>query len=247
MKLKKLKSNEEVNQNLQDMSLKNINEIYKELDTSIEGITTEEAASRLDYFGTNEISYEKTKPWYVYFLKSFVDPFIGILAVIVFVSYFTDVAFAPPGEKSWITIIIITVMILISAILKFTQEYKSQITADNLKDLVPTTTAIKRKGQEAEEMVMPEVVPGDIIHLAAGDLIPADLRIITCKDLFASQSSLTGESEPVEKFETIKDVNIKKNISDIDNIGLMGTIVVSGTAKGVVLQTGNLTDRKSVV
>lgn len=241
MELRKLRSNEEVNQNLHDMSLKSIDEIYKELDTSIEGISQEEAKKRLEYFGTNEITYEKTKPWYVYLFKSFVDPFILILAVIVFVSYFTDVAFAPPGEKSWMTVVIITIMILISAILKFTQEYKSQITADNLKDLVPTTTAIKRKDHSAKEIVMPEVVPGDIIHLAAGDLIPADLRIISCKDLFISQSSLTGESEPVEKFQTIKDVNVKKNISDIDNIGLMGTIVVSGSAQGVVLQTGNQT------
>ncbi len=241
MELKKIMTNQEVNDNLQAMSLKSKEEIFRELDSSIEGITKEEAKKRLDYFGTNEISYEKTKPWYVYLLKSFVDPFIAILAVIVLVSYFTDVAFAQPGEKNWATIIIITVMILISAILKFTQEYKSQITADNLKDLVPTTTAVKREGHKAEEIVMPEVVPGDIIHLAAGDLIPADLRIITCKDLFVSQSSLTGESEPLEKFETIKDESIKKNISDLDNIGLMGTIVVSGAAVGIVLQTGNQT------
>ena len=241
MELRKLKSNDEVNQNLYDMSLKSMDEIYKELDTSIEGISQGKAAKRLEYFGTNEITYEKTKPWYIYLLKSFVDPFILILAIIVFVSYFTDVAFAAPGEKSWITMVIISIMILISVILKFTQEYKSQITADNLKDLVPTTTAIKRKDHKAEEIVMPKVVPGDIIHLAAGDLIPADLRIISCKDLFVSQSSLTGESEPVEKFQKVKDVNLKMNISDIDNIGLMGTIVVSGTAIGVALQTGNQT------
>lgn len=241
MEYKKLKSKVEINQNLHDMSLKNMDDIYKELDTSIEGLSQEEAKRRLEYFGTNEITYEKTKPWYIYLFKSFVDPFILILAVIVLVSYFTDIAFAQPGEKSWMTVVIITIMILISAILKFTQEYKSQITADNLKDLVPTTTAIKRKDGKAEEIVMPEVVPGDIIHLAAGDLIPADLRIINCKDLFISQSSLTGESEPVEKFQTVKDVNVKTNISDIDNIGLMGTIVVSGSAQGVALQTGNQT------
>lgn len=241
MELRKLISNKEINQNLQDMSLIPINEVLNELDTSIEGLTEDQVIERLEYFGTNKITYEKTKPWYVYLLKSFVDPFILILGIIVLVSYFTDIAFAAPGEKSWITMIIITIMILISVVLKFTQEYKSQITADNLKDLVPTTTAIKRKGKKAEEIVMPKVVPGDIIHLAAGDLIPADLRIITCKDLFISQSSLTGESEPVEKFKTIKEVNVKKNISDLDNIGLMGTIVVSGTAVGVTLQTGNQT------
>ena len=161
-------------------------------------------------------------------LRSFLDPFILILLAIVFLSFFTDVAFATSGDQSWVTIIIISIMILISVILRFTQEYKSQITADNLKDLIPTTTAIKRKGSEASEIVMTNVVAGDIIHLAAGDLIPADMRLIETTDLFISQSSLTGESEPVEKFANPPDKsedidNI--NVSDLDNIALMGTIV----------------------
>lgn len=113
------------------------------------------------------------------------------------------------------------------------------MTAENLKNLVSTTTAIKRKGRQAEEIKMVNVVPGDIIKLAAGDLIPAGMRIIESTDLFISQSSLTGESEPVEKFVEIKDFEENKNAADLDNTALMGTIVVSGSAAGVVIQTGN--------
>ncbi|WMM24707.1 magnesium-translocating P-type ATPase [Tissierella sp. MB52-C2] len=241
MKKKRVYSNESINKNLQDMSSKNIDTILRELNSSIDGLSEIEADNRLSFYGHNEIISEKRKPWYIYLLNSFVDPFILILLVIVLVSYFTDIAFAPPGEKSWMTIVIISTMILISVILKFSQEYKSQITADNLKYLVPTTTSVKRGGMKKREINISDVVPGDIIHLAAGDLIPADLRIITCKDLFISQSSLTGESEPVEKFSEIKDKNVNKNISDLENIALMGTIVVSGSAVGIVLQTGNQT------
>ena len=241
MRKKRVYSNENINKDLQDMSSKNIDTIFRELDSSINGLSEVEANSRLNFYGHNEIISQKRNPWYIYLLNSFIDPFILILLVIVFVSYFTDIVFAPSGEKSWITIIIISTMILVSAILKFSQEHKSQITADNLKDLVPTTTAVERETMGKKEINISDVVPGDIIHLAAGDLIPADLRIITCKDLFISQSSLTGESEPVEKFSEINNKDVNKNIADLENIALMGTIVVSGSAIGIVLQTGNQT------
>lgn len=239
--MNKVFSSEEISDNLRNASLRDLESIYSELDTSIDGLSPVVAAQRLKDYGPNEITYEKRSPWYIYLLKSFLDPFILILLAIVFLSFFTDIAFASTQNKSWITIIIISIMILTSVILRFTQEYKSQITADNLKDLIPTTTAIKRKGSEASEIIMTNVVPGDIIHLAAGDLIPADMRLIQSVDLFLSQSSLTGESEPVEKHADSKRDVKNKNVSDLDNIILMGTIVVSGSAKGVVLDTGNNT------
>lgn len=215
--------------------------VFKDLNSNIEGLSETEAAERLEEYGLNEVQYEKRKPWYMYLLSSFLDPFILILVFIVLISFFTDIAFVPVEEQSYLTIIIISVLIAISVGLRFTQEYKSQVTADKLKDLVPTTTAIKRKGAKPREINMTQVVPGDIIHLAAGDLIPADMRIITCTDLFISQSSLTGESSPVEKFVENKNYDKNKNVADLDNIALMGTIVVSGSAVGVVIQTGNET------
>lgn len=230
---------QEIKKNLQEMGNKDIEEVFKDLDTSMEGLDQKEAEKRLETHGLNEIVYEKKRPWYMYLLRSFLDPFILILLFIVFVSYFTDIAFVPVEEKSYITILIISTLIAISVILRFTQKYKSQITADNLKEMVHNTTAIKRKGKDPEEINMIKVVPGDIIRLAAGDLIPADMRIIECTDLFISQSSLTGESEPVEKFQDNRDSDENENVADIDNIALMGTIVVSGAAMGVVVRTGN--------
>ncbi len=238
-KKKKIITTDEIVKNLRLVSQLKAETIMDDYDSSIEGLSPVDAAQRLEAYGPNEITYEKRSPWYIYLLKSFLDPFILILLAIVGLSYFTDVMFAG-NERSWETIIIISIMILISVGLRFTQEYKSQITADNLKDLVPTTTAIKRKGNKASEIVMSNVVPGDIIHLAAGDMVPADMRLLEAKDLFISQSSLTGESEPIEKFIT-SNVEDNENIgvSDIDNIALMGTIVVSGSAIGIVIETGN--------
>lgn len=214
----------QITENLHGISSLPVEDILINLETSTEGITEEEAELRLEKHGPNEIVYEKRSPWYVFLLRSFKDPFILILLAIVLLSYFTDVAFAPVGEKSWVTIIIIMTMVLISVILRFSQEYKSQITADNLKDLVPTTTRVERIGSNPREIVMDEVVPGDIIYLAAGDLVPADMRLISCKDLFISQSSLTGESEPVEKFAETMDHDVaRRNAADLTNIVLMGT------------------------
>lgn len=230
-----------IRNNLYEMSNKNVDSALKDLNTHIDGLSNEEAKKRLEDYGLNEVVYEKQSSWYTYLLKSFLDPFILILLFIVFVSYFTDIAFAPVEEKSYMTIIIISILITISVVLRFTQEYKSQVTADKLKDLIPTTTLIKRSNSDPKEINMNEVVPGDIIYLAAGDLIPADMKVISATDLFVSQSSLTGESEPVEKFATNKNDDKDQNASDLENILLMGTIVVSGSAKAVVIQTGNHT------
>src|SRR5699024_2517592 len=234
MKSKILKDKKEIVSDIHNAGERDIDTVIKDLDTSINGLSPIQAADRLDIYGSNKIVYDESKPWYLYLLRGFLDPFSLILIAIVFLSYFTDVAFVAAAEQSWATIIIISIMIIISVVLRFTQEYKSQVTADNLRDLIPTTTAIQRGGNEATEIVMSKVVPGDIIHLAAGDLIPADMRIIESTDLFISQSSLTGESEPIEKFSTISKSDRNKNLSDLDNIALMGTIVVSGSAKGVV-------------
>jgi len=228
-------------QSLRKWSASSIETIFNDFSTSFEGLSSQEAAGKLEELGPNEIVYEKRNPWYMFLLRSFLDPFILILVAIVVISYFTDVALATVEEKSWMTIVIISIMIVISIILRFTQEYKSQITADKLKDLVPTTTAIKRNGEKPEEILMTEVVPGDIIYLAAGDLIPADMRFIETTDLFVSQSSLTGESEPVEKYSSTLSSEETHALTDLENIGLMGTTIISGSAYGVALQTGGQT------
>ncbi len=130
-------------------------------------------------------------------------------------------------------------MVTISGFLKFFQEFKSNKAAENLKALIKTTAAVCRKESGINEIDMIEIVPGDIVYISAGDMIPADIRIIRSKDLFASQSSLTGESEPVEKYSVLKSKN--ENISELDNICLLGTNIISGSATGVVIATGNET------
>lgn len=233
------RTSSEISEGLRRFSGMEKRDVFEELDSLEEGLSPIEVAERLEFYGLNEISYDKSDPWYIFLARAFLDPFILILLGIVFLSYFTDVAFVSDQEQSWETILIISIMIIISVVLRFTQEYKSQVTAEKLKDLVPTTTAVKRKGSLPVEVNMETIVPGDIIYLAAGDLIPADLYIFEAKDLFIGQSALTGESEPVEKFMGLREAKDKENVSDLENIALMSTIVVSGSAKGMVLRTGN--------
>ena len=215
-----------------------IKTIYLTLETSLNGIKNEEANSRLETFGPNEITKEKVKPWYIQLLLAFLNPFNFILGLLAFVSLFTDVFFANETERSWISIILILAMILISSFIKFIQEYRSNKTAEKLKNLIVTKVTVIRDGVPVEINIK-SLVPGDIVKLTAGDIIPGDIRVISSKDLFISQSVLTGESNPVEKYP---DLLVKTAfISELSNIVLMGTNVLSGTALGVVLGTGRHT------
>jgi Mg2+-importing ATPase len=227
-----------------DYAKKDIDDVLRSLGTDKDGLTIEEAEKRLKVYGPNEVTHEKPTPWYIFFLESFINPFIGILAFIAIVSLFTDVLFVTPKERNWTNIIIISIMILVSALLRFIQEYRSNKEAEKLKAMVHTTAAVKRKEINIKEIKIEEIVPGDIVYLSAGDMIPADLRIIASKDLFVNQATLTGESEPVEKYPNLKEE--KKNVEslsilDLENICFMGTSVVSGSAVGVVLLTGERT------
>ena len=215
-----------------------IKTIYLTLETSLNGIKNEEANSRLETFGFNEITKEKVKPWYIQLLLAFLNPFNFILGLLAFVSLFTDVIFANETERSWISIALILTMILISSFIKFIQEYRSSKTAEKLKNLIVTKVTVIREGISIE-IDIKSLVPGDIVKLTAGDIVPGDIRVISSKDLFISQSVLTGESNPVEKYP---DLLVKTAfISELSNIVLMGTNVLSGTALGVVLGTGKHT------
>ncbi|NSW92199.1 MAG: magnesium-translocating P-type ATPase [Firmicutes bacterium] len=227
-----------------EFSTKDIKEVFATLNTTLEGLDSVEAELRLEMHGTNQIVHEKAAPWFVQLIKAFINPFIGVLIFLAGVSLVMDVILAAPENRSWRTVIVITTMVTISGLLRFFQEFRSNKEAEKLKALVHTTASVVRSDTGKQEIEMAEIVPGDIIHLAAGDMIPADVRIISSKDLFVSQSALTGESEPVEKYDTLKyDVNQQKSISlsELDNICFMGTNVVSGAAVAVVLSTGNNT------
>ena len=206
------------------------------------GLTVEEVEKRQSLYGKNEIVHERKKKPLIMLAKAFVNPFVGVLTVLVAISFVMDVWMADPADRDWTSIIIVTTMIVLSAILRFCQEWKANRSSEALQKMVTNTCYVKRVGFHDGEISNEELVPGDVVMLSAGDMIPADIRIIESKDLFISQSSLTGESDSIEKFPNLSvGYSEKSSIVDLDNICFMGSNVVSGYAKGIVFQTGNNT------
>lgn len=216
--------------------------VYSYLQTTRLGLTRAEVEDHQLTYGKNEVVHEQKKNPFIVFIKTFINPFIGVLTGLAVISLVIDVLMAEPGEQEWTGVVIIAVMVVCSAILRFWQEWKANEATDSLMKMVKNTCLVKRTGSGEEELDITELVPGDIVFLAAGDMIPADLRIIESKDLFISQASLTGESEPIEKFPEVKEKQYRKgSIVELDNICYMGSTVISGAAKGIVFETGNRT------
>lgn len=220
-------------QELRKLAMLSERELMMELRTSERGLSQDDAKNRLDEYGPNEISAQKPTPAIIMFLSAFRDPFVYVLALLMIVSTLT---------KDFEAAIVMMTMILASVIIAFIQEYRSQKASLNLKELIENTTAVTREGK-ISEIPMDEVVPGDIVTLATGDMIPADAVLIWTKDLFINQSSLTGESMPVEKFV---DAGIDKNQQDVSALDMqdlvfMGTDVLSGQGKAIILKTGQNT------
>ena len=208
-------------------------DFIKEYNINTNGLSEQEAEELLEFHGENVIEKTQEKPWFIKLVKSFLDPFSLILIAISIVLFIM-------GEYSSVTIIIF--IVIVGGLMEFIQEFRSSNAAEKLKEMVSSTCTVLRD-EEVKEISMAEVVPGDIIGLSAGDMIPADVRIISNKDLFIGQSSLTGESEPIEKFTetTKKSIEEVTSLSDLDNICFMGTNVISGSAQAVVISTGNET------
>lgn len=203
------------------------------------GITNEEAERKLQKLGPNEIRQAKPKKWYNYFWESLVTPFNCILIGIALILIYTDVILAE--TPSYANIIVIAILVIASTLLDFFEEYRSNKAAEKLKKMVATKTTVIRSGQKID-IPIKDVVIGDTVVLSAGSMIPADLRVIEAKDLYVGQSSLTGESDSVKKTVELEDKEDEiDNISDFDNICFMGTNVVSGSAKGVVIKTADST------
>ena len=216
--------------------------IYSYLQTTKLGLTLGEVQERQSVYGRNKVVHEQKKNPFILFIKTFINPFIGVLTGLAIISLFLDVLMADPGEQEWTGVIIISSMVLFSAILRFWQEWRASEATDSLMKMVKNTCLAKRAGEHEEEIEITELVPGDIVYLAAGDMVPADIRIIDSKDLFISQASLTGESEPIEKFPEVRGQQFRKgSVIELDNICYMGSNVISGAAKGIVFETGNKT------
>ncbi len=214
--------------------------VYKYFQSSSIGLREEEVERRQSLYGKNEIQHEDKKKPVIMLAKAFINPFIGILTMLVAISFVIDVYMATPGEKDYTSIIIVTSMIALSAIMRFVQEWRANKSSEALQRMVTNTCCVKRWNTSYEEVSIEELVPGDVVILTAGDMIPADMRIIEAKDLFVSQSTLTGESETIEKTPAPVD-NKRLSVVDLGNICYMGSNVVSGSAKGIVFGTGNNT------
>jgi Mg2+-importing ATPase len=216
------------------------------LDASPNGLTEEQVEERRGRYGLNEVSHENPPSWYEQLFHAFLTPFNGVLFTVSVVSLFTDDIFAAPQDRSFRTIIVLSAMVLLSTLLRFWQEFRSNQAAEELKAMVRSTTAVLRAGMDRpQEIPISALVPGDLVYLSAGDMIPADVRVLTAKDLFVSQAMLTGESIPVEKHATPQGVignvihSSSRNPLDLETACYMGSNVVSGTATAVVAVTGN--------
>ncbi len=225
---------------LHQAAKQDIKMVYAMLESNEEGLSTQTVETRLEQFGPNEVQTDKAPSWFRQLLSAFINPFIFILLIIVAISFVIDVVLAPSGEKDYTTVLVISIMIVVSAMMRFVQEFRSNRAAEQLKKMVKTTATVKRKYTDREEVNISDLVPGDVVYLSAGDMIPADCRILHSKDLFVSESMLTGEALPVEKnYLPIRNAEEKSPL-ELENLCFMGTNVVSGSATAIVVNTGNL-------
>jgi Mg2+-importing ATPase len=216
--------------------------VLRELGTTRNGLTEEEVEARRERFGRNEVAHEKPPTWYAELARAFANPFNFLLATLAIVSGVT-------GDQE--AMIVIAVMVAFSTGLRFVQEFRSNKSAQALRALVRTSTAVEREGDEfvpgsspamrRREIPMDQLVPGDIVYLSAGDMIPADVRLIAAKDLFVAQAALTGEALPVEKVDHAEKPAAQPALTELPTICFMGTSVVSGSATAVVVATGSNT------
>lgn len=203
-------------------------EVLAKLHTSVNGLTEAEAAKRLAQYGHNELAKKKERSAVEQFFARFLNPLVIVLLVIALVSF---------SFKEYISALLVTGMAFISVVLSFLQEYHAGKEAEKLREMIHVTATVLRDGKH-EEISISDVVPGDIVDLRAGDMIPADVRVLSGKDLFINQSTLTGEAFPVEKVAGPLPESKSFSPSDTNNIAFMGSSVVSGSASAVVIKTG---------
>lgn len=228
------------------------NALLRQLHTRTDGLTEQEASNIRTEVGPNEVGHEKPLTWWLHLWHCYKNPFNLLLTVLAAVSYYTEDIKAT---------VVIGSMVILSTLMRFIQESRSNTAADKLKEMVSNTATVIRhdvvtdinaeahrflditlhpKGGKRIELPIKKLVPGDIVQLSAGDMIPADLRLLAAKDLFVSQAAMTGESLPVEKFSEHRGIDAS-NPLELDNLCFMGTNVVSGSATAVVLTTGKRT------
>jgi len=233
-------------------SRSHVSELLEQLQSHPHGLTEAQASERRAVHGWNEVGQEKPLPWWVHLWQCYRNPFNLLLTLLAALSYYTEDIKAT---------IVIGSMVLLSTLIRFVQESRSNRAAEKLKEMVSTTATVLRRdpveiaAEEARkyfqailrpkpprriEIPIKRLVPGDVIALSAGDMLPADVRLLSAKDLFVSQATMTGESLPVEKFAELRS-EPSTNPLELENLAFMGTNVVSGSALAVVVTTGDRT------
>jgi len=224
---------------LREAASASLEEVLRSQQSGPGGLTKEAVAAGLDQHGPNQVAHERPPAWYVQLWHGFANAFSALLTLLAIVSWVTD-----DHESA----LIIGAMVLLSGLIRFFQERRASVAAQALQEMVRVTCTVLRQesGRAAErEIPIRELVPGDIIRLAAGDMVPADVRFLSAKDLFVAQSALTGEALPVEK-SALAIAEPAANPLELPNIAFLGTNVTSGAATAVVINTGESTYLGSV-
>ena len=225
-----------VEQQLAEISKLSDEEILTRLGTDTDGLGPVEASDRLEEYGRNIIDAGNENSLWKRIREAIINPFNIVLLLVAAVTLVTDVIIAE--NPNFTTFLMLIFVVAVSGIISFVQSEKSNSAAQKLQNMITNKIDVIRNGISTE-ISIEEAVPGDIVKLASGDMIPGDVRFIETKDLFIDQSQLTGESNPVEKFAGPDPEG--SEISELDNIGFMGSNIVSGSAKAVILTTGNRT------
>lgn len=223
-----------------DFSLLPKNEFISKYNINFNGLTDSDILENQKTYGKNEISGNKPKRWYNYFFESLFSPFNAILLGISLVLIYTDIVL--PANPTPANIIVIICLVLVSTLLEFFQEFRSNKAAEKLKAMVQTKGTVIRNGTK-QKITFKDFTVGDIVLLSAGDMVPADLRVLESKDLFLGQSSITGESDSIKKIPNslLNSIDELESITDLDNICFMGTNVISGSAKCAVIKVADNT------
>ena len=227
---------EPLNIRLIDQARRELDELLAQLNSSAHGLSDSQVDALLETHGPNEVEHDRPVRWWRHLWLSYNNPFNLLLTVLAAVSYFT-------GDMQGT--MVIGIMVVLATLIKFFQERRSNLAAQALKEQVSNTATVRRRGDEdtdartgaSREIPIKELVPGDVVLLSAGDMVPADCRVMTATDLFLGQSAMTGESLPVEKFPAAGAA--ESSALELDNLVFMGTNVISGAATAVVLATGN--------
>ncbi len=219
-----------------------IKTVLRKFNTSPDGLSEKEVVASRNAYGSNRVTHEKKKTLPQRLAGAFINPFTAILVCLAIVSTITDVILPimqnTPEDISLRTVIIIMAMVVISGTLRFVQESRSGNAAEKLLGMITTTCTVDREEGKRQEIPLADAVVGDIIHLSAGDMIPADARVLQAKDLFISQAALTGESAPVEKFAEVGNDKVD-TVTEYSNIAFMGSNVISGSAVAVIISVGD--------